>query len=335
MQISHEHPINGVYAITCDDKPVGFVRKISGCGFQFNAHGGSEPFIKRTMKEIKQEVLRLVMAGYIKAEIGAQLKAEIGTPPVNQSLSDTCPILFGKADDRVTCLGWNINNINVDALAAEYTRIKENAPVRSRRNKEFFVGHDGIPSTAGETNRKEEHYAIALTNPSQPLCFNSDKIYMLDYQVPLKARAGDKGVGKIDLIGFMDESLVIIELKVGNNKNTPLTALLESLRYAAILEHEKNTRAIIKETRHKFSKNVSNKKPMIWLLAEQPWWQYWKSRDHSYPWKKDFVRLVNGIQKEIGVCIQCIALEKVGLTLGEHGKKPSLDKKPELREVDL
>ena len=64
-------------------------------------------------------------------------------------------------------------------------------------------------------------------------------IELLDYQVPLKARRSDAGVGKIDIFGLNDSAIpVVIELKVlgKGTPDTPLRALLEGLAYAAIVE---------------------------------------------------------------------------------------------------
>jgi len=73
-----------------------------------------------------------------------------------------------------------------------------------------------IPSSAGSSNRLEEHTAIALMNLDRlwPLPCGG-WFRLLDYQVPLKANQADARVGKIDLLGVSDGGgLVVVELKV-------------------------------------------------------------------------------------------------------------------------
>ena len=61
----------------------------------------------------------------------------------------------------------------------------------------------------------------------------------LDYQVPLKAKRADYGIGKVDLLGVTDRGrLIVVELKYprSGRGDSPAQALMAGLRYAAIVE---------------------------------------------------------------------------------------------------
>ena len=119
-------------------------------------------------------------------------------------LRKSFPILFGSRW-RVRGLDEALASIDPDALCAEYTALRQAAPRRSLAGKTYFVGHTGVASAAGGSNRLEEHSAIALTNLRRrwprP---EGDWFRILDYQVPLKARQTDASIGKVDLLGVTD-----------------------------------------------------------------------------------------------------------------------------------
>lgn len=102
--------------------------------------------------------------------------------------------------------------------------------------------HDGVVTTQHkeeDSNRKEERYAIELFNWSQ-----SGKVFnhlgkIIDYQVPLKNRASDTGLGKIDLISLLEDSFFLIEFKVKENKETLLRCVLEIATYYQVLSKSK------------------------------------------------------------------------------------------------
>ncbi|MBF0185958.1 MAG: hypothetical protein HQM06_16435 [Magnetococcales bacterium] len=125
------------------------------------------------------------------------------------------------------------------ALRPLFEQAMQLAPRRHRRDKRYLTGHKGVPGTQGVSNQGEAHLAIALFNrhgPRQdpmPLA-GQDFLHLLDYQMPLKERSCDRGVGKVDLFGVTsDGSLCIVELKTG--QDTPLKALLHGLAYAAVV----------------------------------------------------------------------------------------------------
>ena len=66
---------------------------------------------------------------------------------------------------------------------------------------------------------------------------------------------------------------MVIELKVrrkdGSCGDTPLLALMEGLRYAAVVQA--NQRAIAVEARESWSMNVSEEPPIVQTLAPEDW----------------------------------------------------------------
>lgn len=88
--------------------------------------------------------------------------------------------------------------------------------------------HCNIEIDICKSNRDEENFAKRITG----LTLNSLGL-IKDFQIPLKDTRADKGLGKIDLISFNEETktLYLIELKYEGNKETLLRASLESYTY--------------------------------------------------------------------------------------------------------
>lgn len=125
------------------------------------------------------------------------------------------PILFGSRW-RARGLDEAIAAVDPDALCDEYMALRQAAPRRALSGKSYFLGHTGVASARGNSNRLEEHCAIALVNLGRRWPRTDGGWFrILDYQVPLKARRSDARIGKIDLLGITNLGrLVIIELKV-------------------------------------------------------------------------------------------------------------------------
>lgn len=64
---------------------------------------------------------------------------------------------------------------------------------------------------------------------------------IVDYQVPLKSRRDkeNKGLGKIDLLSHNGDSLIMLELKRFENKETLLRTVLEIYTYWKIVDRTK------------------------------------------------------------------------------------------------
>ena len=130
-------------------------------------------------------------------------------------LAESFPVLFGSRW-RARGLDEAIASVEPDALCAEYAALRESAPRHSLVGKQYFIGHSGVASAAGRSNRLEEHCAIALVNLGRRWPRPDGGWFrLLDYQVPLKAAQTDARIGKIDLLGVTDRRrLIIVELKV-------------------------------------------------------------------------------------------------------------------------
>ena len=146
--------------------------------------------------------------------------------------SDSLSNLFQR-NWRARSLDKAIAAIDPIQLCAEYTALRRRAPRRWLAGKQYFVGHSGVPSTTRDSNRREEHSAIALVNLGRRWALPDGGWFrLLDYQVPLKARQADSRIGKIDLLGITDRGrLMVIELKVaganGSRADAPPLALME------------------------------------------------------------------------------------------------------------
>ena len=90
--------------------------------------------------------------------------------------------------------------------------------------------------------------------------------------MPLKARQGDRGVGKVDLFAAVDGRLpCVVELKVAGESargDTPLRALLEGLAYCAIVEA--NAADIASEFAEQHV--VSASRPTLVVMAPDNYW---------------------------------------------------------------
>ena len=246
------------------------------------------------------------------------------------------PLLF-RRQWRARGLDTAIASIDPDALHAEYVALRGRAPRRSSVGRPYFAGHDGIPSSTGRSNRLEEHCAIALVNLARSWPWAGGGWFrLLDYQVPLKARQSDTGIGKIDLLGVTDEGrLVIVELKVGRasggRSDAPPAALMEGLRYAAIVEADQM--AIAAEIEARFGIDVSDEPPIVQVLAPQAWWRDWLDLVPAGNWGPAFARLSESIGVRTGVTVECMALEDAEIAYGLDGQAPRFDRVPAIYPV--
>ena len=223
----------------------------------------------------------------------------------------SCPNLFG-GRWPATALAAAITKLDIGALAAEYASLIKYAPRRSKSGKRYFVEHSGKPPS-GISNRLEEHMAMALLNLDRfwPLS-RGGWLRLLDYQVPLKAARGNASIGKIDLLGVSDQDrLVIVELKViakaGGRSDPPPAALMEALRYSAIVQADQH--AIRTEAKEKFGIEILLEPPIVVLLAPCAWWRAWIDIPVAGAWGSPSASLLQAIQAEIGITAECLALD--------------------------
>ena len=257
---------------------------------------------------------------------------------------ETFNILFNKKWDT-TALAKEISKVDRDALSCEYEKLRRCAPRRLDQNKCYFVGHDGNLSTANRSNRYEEHLAIALWNLKK--CWprlDDGRFCLLDYQFPLNARQSDKGIRGIDLLGVTKQGrLMVVELKVKqkgkiNGRNSPAAALMQGLRYAAIVEA--NLKVIAAEVESWFKDvTIVEESPIVQILAPTSWWNGWlelgaSTRKVAGRWEPEFSKLTRDVEKRLGVAVECMALDKLSdITYGSDGKTPQLNRVPALCPV--
>ena len=252
-----------------------------------------------------------------------------------------------------TGLAEAICQIDRDALCLEYKELKRCAPQRAEKRSPYFVeDHIGVLETKVKENgnRFEEHLAIALWNLNE-CCPRHDSGWfrLLDYQFPLRARRSDKGIGEVDLLGVTDQGqLIVIELKVkpknGNGRgDSPMVALIQGLRYAAIVES--NIKMIASEaesrTGDRFKDaNIMETSPIIQILAPSSWWCGWRelgtsTRNKAGKWETEFCNLITDIEEQLGLTVECMALDVdcTDIRCGADGRTPQLMQRPALYPV--
>lgn len=265
--------------------------------------------------------------------------------------SEAFPFLHSKGKrakglKNATNLASNIRKTKRDALRLEYLALVECAPRRADAGKDYFVGHEGIPSSGrcADTS-SEEILAMALWNEKKTWTrYDGDEFRLLDYQFPLSAWDSDEGVGAIDLLGVSSQGrLIVIELKVkpcspAARGDSPAKTMLQGLRYAAIVQS--NQEAIAVEIEEKFGLSVCEEAPVVQILALEDWWQDWTVlKGSTYNkvgnWAMAFKKLAKDVEELIGVAIECASLNvKKGEVTIREDSRPILNRTPELRIID-
>jgi hypothetical protein len=230
--------------------------------------------------------------------------------------------------------------LDPSGLVRKYKELNEVAPKRHDTGKEYFVGHDLFVGSSSNSNRKEEHLAGALFNNCREGKIFSlpegEKLNIIDYQFPLKARQGDKGIGKVDLIGVIDEETpCVIELKVdqdsGTKPDTPLRALLEGLAYCAIIET--NQKEIWQESQEKFGLRYKGPRPDLMVLAPDKYWNYYFENKSAGDWPISVISLANKVSELLDIRIHFYSLTNSEFEWGGNAKPAKL--KSECRFIPI
>jgi len=209
-----------------------------------------------------------------------------------------------------------VSMFDYEELAVEYEALRATAPRRHQVGKRYLVDHVSVAG-ATSSNRAEEHLAARLL-ASGKLVSPARTIRLIDFQVPLKARGLDTGIGKVDLLGF-DHTLVAIELKVarpGGGADTPIGAALEALAYAAILEANADDLAL---ELHERGMSLSVPRPEVLVLTTENYWQRWLRGAASGGWREALAAFTERVEKSVGVQIQFSSL------IGDTNSIRSLD----------
>lgn len=223
-------------------------------------------------------------------------------------------------------------------LSASYRTEVAAAPMRSESDKYYFVGHDGTAGDGRETSRSEEYLAVALFNgagaESSGLALpGGGTIRILDYQVPLKAKQDDAGVGKADLMAVLpDNRLAVVELKYlkesrsASNADTPLRALLEGLAYCAFFDADLD--ALRADAKRNFKLDAAPSAPALVILANDAYWEAYRNSSPAGAWTPAMDRLADEAEKATGVAISFLSL--LNEKWDHNGGRPAFSSTPHL-----
>lgn len=128
---------------------------------------------------------------------------------------------------------------------------------------------------------------------------------------------------------------MIVELKVmgqsGARNDAPSAALMEGLRYAAIVEAD--LEAIASEVECRFGVRIAKQPPIVQLLAPEPWWRSWLDLKLAGNWRGPFESLARAVEARTGVVIECRALENVEIAYGLGSRAPRLGHVPAIYPI--
>jgi len=227
---------------------------------------------------------------------------------------------------------------DVGMLACRYENLVRAAPRRHKRDKLYLRGRTGVTSSGASSNRREEHLAVALYNASRGgtvfVLPDQKPLEIIDYQMPLKARQDDRGVGKVDLFAVVDGRLpCIVELKMASEsapRDTPLRALLEGLAYCAIVEA--NAADIASEVAEQLPLFAS--RPTLIVMAPHDYWTWYLKHPKAGRWLSALRDLVSGLRETLGLEAYLLALLDAGFEMGLSGQPARLTGSCRLVSVD-
>lgn len=238
----------------------------------------------------------------------------------------------------------SIASVNADELADEYRELGESAPQRSEQY--FSRQRNGTTTELPPDTPRiqwEPRYAIALWNLKHRWPRRGGGWHrFLDYQTPLRAGQAD-GIGEIDLVGITDQGrFLVVELKCprSDRGQSPAHALMEGLRYAAIVEA--NLHTLASEARKRFDcKTDAEAPPIVQVLGPVSWWRDWLDpglkKRATGDWDRAFADLASTIEGRIGVTVECMATDTniAEAVDGLSRRMPSISPPPPLSAVHL
>jgi hypothetical protein len=240
-----------------------------------------------------------------------------------------------KAANRKSLFLSYAMNMDMALLTKQYQEIRSDAPRRHLKNRKYLFdpNRSGIPSSIKSSNRAEEHLAIALyqkfRQPDAMILPTGQRLEILDYQVPLKASGSDNKVGKVDMLGLIDDRrLSVLELK-WKGGDTPLAATLEALVYAALLEP--NLRDIREEMTSAGYMDLDENSLDIIVLGRSDYWQDYDLYDEN--WLRKLEPVLTRIASALSIVVHFIELETGSLEMGHSGLAPKLDGEVKLESL--
>ncbi len=145
---------------------------------------------------------------------------------------------------QANCVNWTGKTNDTEAFYSEVLanellrnlKVFDNIKPIPRPSTYCRDNHCKVEMDICNSSRNEEMFAKRLTGLKL-----EGLGLMIDYQIPLKGTRADKGVGKIDLLSFNEETntLYLIELKYKDSKETLLRTSLEIFTYSKIVDQQK------------------------------------------------------------------------------------------------
>ncbi len=227
---------------------------------------------------------------------------------------------------------------DVGRLVHPYEDLLRAAPRRHDRGKRYLHGRTGITSSGASSNQREQHLAVALYNASRDgaafVLPDRRPLVIIDYQMPLKARQDDRGVGKIDLFAIVDGTLpCVVELKVAGETtygDTPLRALLEGLAYCAIVEANAADIASERAEQH----GLSASRPTLVVMAPDNYWAGYLNHPRAGRWLSAVHDLVSGLREALRLEAHLVALLDARFEMGLSGQPARLIGSCRMASVD-
>jgi hypothetical protein len=216
-----------------------------------------------------------------------------------------------------------------EELSASFAQEIANAPRLHDAGRRYFVKRGGKPAVERRRTKDAEHLGAALvrhaldSSEGLALAGEEERLQLLDYHVRVKTGAlndpATKGIGRIDLIGLVDERLCVVKLRflepsatrcgVGD---TPLRALLEGLAYSAIGAANRSELGL--EISERFGRSVGDEPPLLLLLASPRYWELCRKREaqKGAAWIKELERLALELEEQGSVGVRYLSLQLEG-----------------------
>ena len=216
--------------------------------------------------------------------------------------------------------------LTAEQLATAFEGAVSTAPLRAEAGKVFFEPHPARRRTRAK-DRDAEDVAAALVGHCRtaakgfwmPKILPDDPdhtLEFLDHRVPLKARREDKGTGQLDLVGLLDDRLVVGKFKYvasdatrGSTGDTPLRALLEGLSDLAAAAA--SAEAMRAELAERFEREVADAPPALVLLATRRYWELARKRSvqKGAHWIHELERLATELEAAGGPVVEYVGLD--------------------------
>jgi len=243
------------------------------------------------------------------------------------------------AVNRFPALATAVSGLREMDLRGLFEQQMKTAPRRGL-HKKYFVGHSGETTSGHDSNRREEHLAIALWRAYRIEGFplpDGTALFPIEYQLPLKSHHNElnAGIGKVDLFCVEASGQPwICELKVhraGENGTveTPLKALLEALAYCALVAADADAlqRESLAEAA-RLGRAAVALRPNLLILATAEYWSACAGHEKRHPWKRPLLELACSLETALGIRTEFASMHDCAWVGPGPDKKPSLTGKP-------